>query len=116
MSEREEKIRAKAYELWEAAGHPHGDDQRFWHEAAALIAPDAAPAEAAPVEAAAATSEDAATPTLVAAPTPKRTKKVAKPAEPAAPTLAATGPAPSKAAPKAGKAAKAKATERSPLH
>jgi len=30
MSRREEKIRRRAYELWEAAGRPGNDHERFW--------------------------------------------------------------------------------------
>ena len=33
--EREEKIKARAYELWEASGQPHSDETRdqFWYAA-----------------------------------------------------------------------------------
>ncbi len=33
MTEREERIRHRAHELWEKAGRPEGEDQRFWDEA-----------------------------------------------------------------------------------
>jgi len=33
MTEREERIRKRAHELWEKAGQPDGEDQRFWDEA-----------------------------------------------------------------------------------
>jgi hypothetical protein len=29
----DEDIRARAYRLWQAAGEPYGDEDRFWHEA-----------------------------------------------------------------------------------
>ena len=28
-----EKIRERAHQLWEAAGKPDGQEERFWHEA-----------------------------------------------------------------------------------
>jgi hypothetical protein len=37
MTVREQRVRARAHELWEAAGKPDGDDLRFWHEAEAEI-------------------------------------------------------------------------------
>jgi len=33
MSEIEEAIRRRAYELWELAGMPHGRSDEFWHAA-----------------------------------------------------------------------------------
>ena len=33
-----ERIAAKAHELWEAEGHPHGRDQAHWDEAKEIIA------------------------------------------------------------------------------
>jgi hypothetical protein len=36
-SEREAKIRSRAYDLWEAAGCPEGREQEFWKQAEALI-------------------------------------------------------------------------------
>jgi hypothetical protein len=38
---REEKIRARAHELWELEGRPEGADERHWLQAAAEV--DAAP-------------------------------------------------------------------------
>ena len=29
----EQVIRARAYRLWEAAGSPRGEEERFWYEA-----------------------------------------------------------------------------------
>ncbi len=34
----EDRIRDRAYALWEAAGQPEGDDQHFWHEAERQLA------------------------------------------------------------------------------
>jgi hypothetical protein len=34
MTDREQKIRQRAYGIWEAEGHPHGRDQDHWHRAA----------------------------------------------------------------------------------
>ena len=31
--DQDDRIRDRAYALWEAAGSPEGDDQRFWHQA-----------------------------------------------------------------------------------
>jgi hypothetical protein len=33
----EERIRAKAHELWEQAGKPDGQQEHFWHEAERLL-------------------------------------------------------------------------------
>lgn len=33
-----DRIAAKAHELWEAAGHPHGRDQEHWDQAREIIA------------------------------------------------------------------------------
>lgn len=33
ISQREDGIRRRAYQLWEEAGKPDGQDQRFWNEA-----------------------------------------------------------------------------------
>jgi hypothetical protein len=38
MNQREERIRQRAYELWEAAGRPGNDHQKFWLIAEAEIA------------------------------------------------------------------------------
>ena len=34
MQDREEQIRVRAYDLWEQAGKPQGQDHHFWKEAA----------------------------------------------------------------------------------
>jgi Protein of unknown function (DUF2934) len=33
MTPREHRVRARAQELWEKAGRPEGQDERFWYEA-----------------------------------------------------------------------------------
>jgi hypothetical protein len=38
MSDREERIRARAHEIWEQAGRPLGEDLRHWEQAAREIA------------------------------------------------------------------------------
>lgn len=40
----EERIRARAYRIWEAAGCPEGSHERHWHQAAFEIAAEGAPA------------------------------------------------------------------------
>jgi Protein of unknown function (DUF2934) len=37
MTRREQRVRERAYHLWEIAGKPHGDHHRFWQEAEAQI-------------------------------------------------------------------------------
>jgi hypothetical protein len=36
--EREQRIRERAYQLWEADGRPHGRDQEYWERARELVA------------------------------------------------------------------------------
>jgi hypothetical protein len=36
-TDREERIRRRAYDLWEAAGRPEGQDDYFWNIAAGEI-------------------------------------------------------------------------------
>lgn len=45
MTEREERIRRRAYELWEAADRPEGKDEYFWNLASADIAAEDAEAQ-----------------------------------------------------------------------
>ncbi|MGR3463774.1 DUF2934 domain-containing protein [Limimaricola sp.] len=53
--DREERIRQRAYDLWQREGAPEGRDQDHWHEAVAQIdAEDATGADVAPGTAAAA--------------------------------------------------------------
>jgi hypothetical protein len=37
MDAREERIRAKAHQLWEADGKPQGHDREHWEQAAKLV-------------------------------------------------------------------------------
>jgi Protein of unknown function (DUF2934) len=37
VASREERIRQRAYEIWERAGRPHGRDQEHWRQAEAEI-------------------------------------------------------------------------------
>jgi len=37
MDSREDRIRAKAHDLWEADGRPEGRDRQHWSEAAKLV-------------------------------------------------------------------------------
>ena len=32
---REQRIRGKAYQLWQEAGSPEGEDEHFWHQGCA---------------------------------------------------------------------------------
>lgn len=43
LTSREERVRRRAYELWEAAGKPAGDHERFWHQAEAELAAEEGP-------------------------------------------------------------------------
>jgi hypothetical protein len=43
MTAHEHRVRERAHALWEAAGCPAGDDERFWHEAEAAIASEGEP-------------------------------------------------------------------------
>jgi Protein of unknown function (DUF2934) len=36
----EERIRERAYYMWEASGRPSGRDEEFWHQACQAIATD----------------------------------------------------------------------------
>jgi len=40
----DEKVRQRAYQLWEADGRPEGRDQAYWFQAVAEFAEDAAKA------------------------------------------------------------------------
>ena len=37
----EERIRHRAYELWEEAGRPHGQSEKYWQQARAELEADA---------------------------------------------------------------------------
>ena len=78
MTDREEKIRQRAYGIWEEEGHPHGRADDHWHRAAREVESPSPlqaeptlslqPAEAAPAKKAAPKRRKAAT-GAVAAPT-----------------------------------------------
>lgn len=36
----EDRIRERAYHIWEAAGRPSGRDEEFWHRACQMVATD----------------------------------------------------------------------------
>lgn len=40
---REQRIRERAYSLWEEDGRPDGREQEYWHRAERLIAAEADP-------------------------------------------------------------------------
>jgi hypothetical protein len=42
VAAREDRIRERAYYLWEANGRPPGRDEEFWHRACDVIAGDEA--------------------------------------------------------------------------
>lgn len=52
MSDLEDRIRARAHLLWDAAGRPEGRDEEFWLAAEAELKAAAAPAKAKPKAAA----------------------------------------------------------------
>ena len=43
MDDHEDRIRRRAYHLWEEAGRPEGRSEEFWHAARAEIADEEAP-------------------------------------------------------------------------
>jgi hypothetical protein len=48
MERRHEKVRLRAYELWQEAGEPEGRDDEFWRRAEAEIPEDTASDREAP--------------------------------------------------------------------
>lgn len=44
----EQRVRERAYQLWEAEGKPHGRDVEFWERARSLVAAEATAAAEAP--------------------------------------------------------------------
>jgi hypothetical protein len=58
LDAREERIRAKAHELWEADGRPEGRDREHWEQAAKLVAEEERHAAKAEADPAAAPSTD----------------------------------------------------------
>jgi hypothetical protein len=89
MSDMEERIRARAYELWEADGRPEGCEERHWHEAEAQVRAEIEAEEAEEAVAAQPAKPKARTKAAAAEKKPVAAKKVA-----AAPKKAgATSPA-----------------------
>lgn len=91
MPDKEERIRSRAYELWEIEGKPHGSHERHWLEATNQIETETTSAMPAKPKRAAATAKA----------TPGST-----PAKPAAskPAKAAVAPAPTEPTPLMGSA------------
>ena len=44
MTDREDKIRERAYGIWEEEGHPHGRAEHHWQRAAREVVEPPAPA------------------------------------------------------------------------
>lgn len=100
-SDKEDRIRAKAHEIWLSEGSPEGSEGRHWEMAIAAIEAEdaAAPAEAAPAETIPAepeATEPAAAEPAAAEPAPAAPKPKA-PRKRAAPKAAAEGDAPAPA-------------------
>jgi hypothetical protein len=51
MSTHEDRIRQRAYEIWEREGRPHGDDLKHWMQAFQEIAENAQPSTLKPARA-----------------------------------------------------------------
>jgi len=99
IRDRLERIKERAYALWEKAGGGHGDDQSHWHQASREIDDeDAKPARS------------KAVPKRTAVPEPVQTSKVAKSPKPA--SVPATQRAEAKPSP--GRASKSPATGQKP--
>lgn len=89
MASQDDRVRERAYELWEKSGRPSGRDDDFWHQAMAEIGATTHP------------DEDIAPPKpskSAKAAAPKATAKAAPPAKPAASKSAAPKSASSKLA------------------
>lgn len=41
----EDRIRERAYHMWEASGRPSGRDEEFWHRASDALASDGQPVQ-----------------------------------------------------------------------
>ncbi|EFH12086.1 DUF2934 domain-containing protein, partial [Teichococcus cervicalis] len=98
--QREERIRQRAYALWEQAGRPHGQDEAHWHQASGEL--DAAPeqgrgraAESATLDAQLADTFPASDPPSLTDPHRGAGRGAAK--QPAAPAKAGKAAAPSSA-------------------
>ena len=90
MSDKEHKIRARAYELWEREGRGHGSHDRHWLEATRQVeAEEAASVRPAAVKSAAGKPASA----KAAAPADAAKPAAAKPRKARAPKAAAEGKA-----------------------
>jgi hypothetical protein len=100
-SEKEERIRAKAHEIWLSEGCPEGSETRHWEMAAAVIEAEDAPpvevaAEVAPEAAAEVVPEAGMETAPEAAPAPKKRAPRAKKAAAAPEDGSVAAPAPKK--------------------
>lgn len=50
MSDRDERIRQRAYEIWEREGRPGGMEEKHWHQAAEEIAAEEGRTPASPAK------------------------------------------------------------------
>lgn len=50
MSDRDERIRQRAYEIWEREGRPGGMEEKHWHQAAEEIAAEEGQRSASPAK------------------------------------------------------------------
>ena len=73
MTDREHKIRQRAYGIWEEEGHPHGREQEHWHRAMREVESDA-PAQPELPNIGDAPSLEKADPAPAAKPAAKRSK------------------------------------------
>lgn len=88
MSEKEQRIRELAYQIWQSEGCPEGQEARHWEMAAKLAdAEEGAPAAAKPAARArrTATKPTDATPAVAKPKATRTTRSKAAPATPAAP-------------------------------
>jgi hypothetical protein len=89
----DERVRVRAYHLWEEAGQPHGRDAEFWARAMEMEAPGSAEPQRSPAKAArgkAAKESAAEAPAAAAVPAKKdRAKPKAAKANAAAPIVEA---------------------------
>ncbi|WBV43323.1 DUF2934 domain-containing protein [Pseudoroseomonas cervicalis] len=108
--QREERIRQRAYALWEQAGRPHGQDEAHWHQARSEL--DATAEQGAALDAQLADTFPASDPPSLTDPN-RGAGAAAKPARaakpPAPPAKAGKAAAPSSATQKAAAAVATKA-------
>jgi hypothetical protein len=75
IRDRLERIRERAYALWERAGGSHGQHEAHWHQASSEIDAEDAPSRAKPARKAAAKPAAAASKAASPAKTPAKTKE-----------------------------------------